>query len=418
MCPRNGSEDAASVWSIRMHDEDRPGKQRSKAEASRLRKAEEDLRAELRMWHATFEAIDDGIFILDKQHRILRCNEATGRILGLPVEEIVGRHCYELMHHSDAPIPGCPVSRMYESRLRENEVVQVGERWFNVRAEPVTDLFDNPAGAVHIVSDITWQKAREETLRQTNRALRLLSHCNAAVVKAKDEQTLLEDVCNIALDPAGYYLAWVGYAEQDDARTVRVVAHAGPSQGLLEKAHISWADNEYGRGTVGASIRSGKPCIGRDVLSNPNFAPWFEFFRRLNFGSVVSVPLQADGINFGAMAIYAAETNAFDDAEVGLLEELGKNLAHGIMALRARKERAEAVAGLERVHAELEDRVVERTARTEAGNAGPRGRRGVIAPQRTEISGVGGKRQQHHSQNGCTGQRNLFQRVRAEVFRL
>ena len=50
---------------------------------SKTRKAEEDLSAALRMWHTTFEAIDDGIFILDREHRILRCNEATGRITRL-----------------------------------------------------------------------------------------------------------------------------------------------------------------------------------------------------------------------------------------------------------------------------------------------------------------------------------------------
>ncbi|MGO9315807.1 MAG: PAS domain S-box protein [Syntrophobacteraceae bacterium] len=346
-----------------MHEEDRSRKQPDKEIDSKIRKAEEDLSAALQMWHTTFEAIDDGIFILDREHRILRCNEATGRIIGLPVEEIIGRNCYELMHHADAPIPGCPVSRMHESHRRENEVVKLGEKWFSVRAEPLTDTLGNLTGAVHIVSDLTWQKAREETLRQTKRALRLLSDCNTAVVQATEEQTLLEEVCNIAVGPAGYYVAWVGYAEQDYARTVRVVVYAGPGRGLLEQLHISWADNEYGHGSVGPSIRTGKPCIARDILNDPNFAPWYEFFRKLNFGSVISVPLQAEGASFGALAIYAAEKNAFDEAEVGLLEELGKNLAHGIMALRARKERAEAIAGLERARAELEDRVVERTAR-------------------------------------------------------
>ena len=346
-----------------MHDEDSSKEQCNKEIGSNIRRAQEDLRAALQMWDTTFEAIDDGIFILDMEHRVQRCNEAAGKILGLPVEAVIGRNCYELMHHADAPIPGCPVGRMHQSHSRENEVIQLGERWFNVTAEPLIDGFGNLSGAVHIVSDITWQKAREETLRRTNRALRLFSDCNAAVVQATEEQTLLEEVCNIAVGPAGYYLAWVGYAEQDDAHTVRVVAHAGPGAALLGQLHISWADNEYGRGAVGNSIRSGKPCIARDVLNDPSFAPWYEFFRKLHFGSVISVPLKAEGASFGALTIYAAETDAFDEAEVGLLEELGKNLAHGVMGLRARKERTEAVAGLERARAELEDRVVERTAR-------------------------------------------------------
>ena len=347
-----------------MHDKDwsrmQPGK-KIKELGTKLRQAEEDRRTALRTWDTTFDAINDGVFILDNDFRIQRCNQATGRILGLPVEEIIGRSCYELMHRTDAPIPGCPVSRMKESHRFENQVLQLGERWFDVVVEPVLDDSGNVTGAVHIVSDITWQKVREERLRQTRRALRLLSDCNAAVLRAGEEKTLLEDVCNIAVGPAGYYLAWVGYAEQDEERTVRVVAHAGPDEAAMDTLHVSWGDNEYGHGTIGPSIRSGKPCVARDILNKPNFAPWHEFFRKLNFGSVVAVPLQAEGTTFGALAIYAAETNAFDEAEVGLLEELGKNLAYGIVALRARKERAEAVAGLERARAELEDRVVERT---------------------------------------------------------
>ena len=47
-----------------MHDEDRSKKQRNEQRDSKTCKAEEDLSAALRMWHTTFEAIDDGIFIL------------------------------------------------------------------------------------------------------------------------------------------------------------------------------------------------------------------------------------------------------------------------------------------------------------------------------------------------------------------
>ena len=173
-----------------------------------------------------------------------------------------------------------------------------------------------------------------------------------------------------------------------------------------------------GTAAVGPSIRSGKPCIARDILNDPNFAPWYEFFRKLNFGSVISVPLRAEGASFGAMAIYAAETKAFDEAEVGLLEELGKSLAHGIMALRARKERAEAVAGLERARAELEDRVVERTARLRQEILERKLAEESLRRSEQQISGIGGKRQQHHSQNGCNGQSELLKRVRSEVFRL
>lgn len=329
---------------------------------SKRREAEAGMHAALHTWRVTFDAINDAILILDKEQRIMRTNQAAKRMLGLPDKDILGRYCFELMHGEDVPIPRCPVNRLHESNERETEEVRIGEKWFHVTADPLRNVHGDLEGAVHLISDITGQKAREEALSQTYRALRLQSRCNAAVVQSTEEQALLDDVCDIAVGLAGYQLAWVGYALQDDARTVRVVAHSGPGEDFLARLHISWADDEYGRGVVGSAIRSAKPVVARDLLNNANFAPWHSFFREFQFGSVIAVPLKSDDECFGALAIYAAEQDAFNSAEVGLLEELGGNLAHGIMGLRARKERAEAVAALERAHAQLEERVRERTA--------------------------------------------------------
>jgi DNA-binding response OmpR family regulator len=66
-------------------------------------------------------------------------------------------------------------------------------------------------------------RASEETLHRLNRKLRAISNCNQALLRAVDEQALLNDVCRIICDEAGYRMAWVGYAEHDDAKTIRPV---------------------------------------------------------------------------------------------------------------------------------------------------------------------------------------------------
>jgi len=213
-----------------------------------------------------------------------------------------------------------------------------------------------------ITTDITERKARAEALRQTHRALRVLSQCNSAVVHATGEQALLNEVCRVAVGPAGYLFAWVGYAENDEARTVRPVASAGAAEGFLESIHVSWADNEYGRGSLGPAIRTGKPVVVRRLRDQTTFAQWRNDLISHNFESIMSVPLRLGDQVYGALAIYAGEPDAFDSSEVELIAELGENLAHGIAALRVRNERAEAIAALERARSELEDRVRQRTA--------------------------------------------------------
>lgn len=213
-----------------------------------------------------------------------------------------------------------------------------------------------------ISTDITERKAEEESLRKVHRALRVLSHCNSAVVQASDEQVLLNEVCRIAVGPAGYQLAWVGYAENDGAKTVRPVASAGPAEGFLDRIFVSWADNAYGQGSVGPAIRMGKPVVVRRIRNQPSFEVWREALQTRDFESVLAVPLRHENSVFGVLAIYAKEPDAFDSSEVELIEEFGDNLAHGIESLRARKERAEAEAALTKAREELEERVRQRTA--------------------------------------------------------
>jgi len=213
-----------------------------------------------------------------------------------------------------------------------------------------------------ISTDISARKRAEESLRQTHRALQLLSQCNSAVVHATDEHALLNEVCRLAVGQAGYRVAWVGYAEDDEAHTVRPVASAGPVEGFLDRIKVSWADNEYGRGSIGPAIRLGKPVVVRRIGEQPTFDVWRDAFANRNFESVLSVPLHHGDAVFGAMAIYASEPEAFDPSEVDLISEVGDNLSHGIAALRARLERTEAISALERAQLELEERVRQRTA--------------------------------------------------------
>jgi signal transduction histidine kinase/sensor domain CHASE-containing protein len=201
----------------------------------------------------------------------------------------------------------------------------------------------------------------EAALRQTNRALRLFTLCNTLVVQARDEASLLEDLCRIAVDSAGYRMAWVGRAEHDEARTVTPVTFAGPGENFLDRIHVSWADNKYGQGTAGNAIRKRTPCVARDLRNNPTFEPWHDILKTRDFSSAIGIPLVVESEVFGSLVIYAAEPDAFDSTEAGLLEDLGENIAHGIAALRAQKERAEAMAALEKARNELELRVVERT---------------------------------------------------------
>jgi len=182
------------------------------------------------------------------------------------------------------------------------------------------------------------RKRAEQELRTVHRALRALSECNQALMRATDEAALLEDICRIIVDVGGYRFAWVGYMLHDDAQTVRPMAHAGHEDGYLSLVDVTWADTQHGRGPAGTTIRTGKPCVITDTLTDPAFAPWRDAAVRRGYMASAGVPLVIDGTLLGALLIYAQEPGAFGDEEMRLLVELADDLAYGIGALRARAE--------------------------------------------------------------------------------
>ncbi|MBF0502370.1 MAG: response regulator [Candidatus Riflebacteria bacterium] len=177
---------------------------------------------------------------------------------------------------------------------------------------------------------------RTADLKKMNRHLRLLSDCNRALIQASSETELLEMIVNLIVNVGEYKLCWVGYAENDPDRSVRPVAQAGFEEGYLEKAAITWADSERGRGPVGTAIRTGEPMLVKDIADNPAFAPWRENALRHGYVSCFALPLSANGEPFGMIAIYASVVNVFDPNEMNILAELANNLAFGIVSLRAK----------------------------------------------------------------------------------
>jgi GAF domain-containing protein len=184
----------------------------------------------------------------------------------------------------------------------------------------------------------------EEALSRSNRELRALSNCNQSLLRATDEQSLLEEICRIVCEEAGYRMAWVAYAEHDQGKSVRPVAWTGTEEGYLVNLGITWADTERGGGPTGTAIRSGKTCCIQDfATTDPRLAPWRESALQRDFRSGIALPLKDEQANaFGSLTIYSAQPDAFTSEEIRLLEELAADLAFGVVTLHSQAARRRA----------------------------------------------------------------------------
>ncbi len=217
-------------------------------------------------------------------------------------------------------------------------------RWINDFTTIVRGRDGSITHYLGYIVDITERKLAEEAQHRLNRELRALSSCNEVLLRAVDEQALLDDICRIVCDEAGYRMAWVGYAEDDDARTIRPVAWAGLESESDEHIRRSWADEtEQGRGPAGSVIRSGRTLHIQNLTAVQQTAPWREDALRRSHRALVALPLKDEsGKGFGALLIYSSTLQTITPDEIRLLEELAGDLAFGIGVLRARIERKRA----------------------------------------------------------------------------
>lgn len=149
----------------------------------------------------------------------------------------------------------------------------------------------------------TARELAEHGVRRANRSLDALSQANEAVVRAGDEQELLQSVCRTVVETGGYKLAWVGVPLEDENKTVRMVASAGQGD--------------------------------QDVAT------------AAGLGSSIALPLLDEKETLGVLNIYSSKTDAFDTKEMELLSKLAANLAFGVAALRAGQKREQAEQALQ-----------------------------------------------------------------------
>ncbi len=213
------------------------------------------------------------------------------------------------------------------------------DRWYSVTAfSPQKGEF------VTIFTEITEHVKTEEHLRRTleelerlDRAYRVLSRGNQTMLKAQEEDRLLDDVCRVVVENGGYPLAWIGYLGDNQGQTATPMGVYGKDYGFVKQT-IRVMDRDPGETPCGLALKKGKPFVHRESDHRPSYW-WGRVMKQHGFESVTIFPLKVAGSMIGFLSIYSHEPSAFAMEEVAVLEELSRDLSYGIEMVRTREER-------------------------------------------------------------------------------
>lgn len=203
----------------------------------------------------------------------------------------------------------------------------------------------------------------EKALLRLNRELKAISNCNQSLLRAEDEQSLLNEICRIICEEAGYDFAWVGYTEHSDANTIHPVAWAGIDIDLKAKEKFDWSEEiECGLRPAQKVIQTGDIIYVQDFSSDVSLESWCQKALQRGYRSGMALPLKNENSQvFGVILIYSTNRNVITQDEIRLIEELANDLAFGIITLQTRAERKRVEKELELHRDHLQELVKVRT---------------------------------------------------------
>lgn len=282
---------------------------------------------------AIVESSDDGIVSKALDGTIQTWNPGATRLLGYEIDEVVGQPISMLvppdLQHEEAMILS-HIARGEHFINHESRRLRKDGAMLDVALtiSPIKNTAGEIVGASSIVRDISERLEAEKHVHRLTDFYAALSRTNKAIVRAQDEEVLYREICDICVEHAHAKIAFIALIKGD-----RIVTHiwAGPGDAFLSGLTLPIdSGGSAPRGPVAISLNDGRPYICNDFHADPNTIAWRERVAHLGTQSLVAFPFRRNGVVAGAVSLHMTERNYFDDALIGLLDEMASDISFAL----------------------------------------------------------------------------------------
>jgi diguanylate cyclase (GGDEF)-like protein/PAS domain S-box-containing protein len=321
------------------------------ARAHRQREqATDELKAREAQLRAFAEVLPDLAFHMDAHGHYLDIYGSNLPLLGRPRETMIGMSLDDMFPADMAARFKGVLQQALQTRLTQSLTfsvpIQHERRHFDSRCAPIGDSGE----VVWMIWDITSRRQTEHRLRRKTRMYDFLSHVNKAIVRSEDEPTLLEKVCQVAIDHGQFRKAWVALFDPVNPLHLLCVAQAGEPALGGEHRHFALQPQEVPDAPLDQALRYGRTFRTSDLGNCPMRPAWTDEAVRAGIPGCVIVPLRRDEHLVGHLILLGKRVDDQDADELSLFEALSHDLSFALHNLHREALRDEAEERI-RLHA-------------------------------------------------------------------
>jgi PAS domain S-box-containing protein/diguanylate cyclase (GGDEF)-like protein len=280
----------------------------------------------------------DWIWEIDVDGHYVFCSPGVEEILGLRAEEMVGRPHLDQVHDEDrALVASAQRSLGAQERRLSNFVARWRHRdgsyrWLERNALALIDSRGLITGFRGTDRDVTPRKQQEERIARLSRIHVMLSSINSAILRIRDRQALLQEVCRIGT--VGGYPHTAIYLIEPGTTTIRPVAVDGEHANEVAPFNIDVrADAQEFSGLTEQALCTGLPAACNDLSTARETVRFLDAARRWGTRACAALPLIVDGTAIGTLVLHAREVGVFTPDELGLLAQVAGSLSFALQYL-------------------------------------------------------------------------------------
>ncbi|MEO8712333.1 MAG: PAS domain S-box protein, partial [Parafilimonas sp.] len=294
-------------------------------------------------FRALIENGADAVLILTAEGRPTYVSRSLSRILGYTEEEAKNLVLGENIHPDDQ---AHVAQKMEECLAKPGIAIRGGTArvkhkngtWVSMDATLTNMLHDpNINGIINNTWDVTESKLAEQKILHANRLYAFLSQINQAIVHIKDEQTLFNKACTIAVEQGKFSMALIGIADSE-IRKIKLAASYGVPEKDLQMLSEYYYEND---GPIDKIMNGFDYVIVNDIKKTSKIK-LKKYAEERGMNSCIFLALKREGKTIGVFNIYSSETDFFTSEEIKLLTQATVDISFALDVFEKDKQKQEA----------------------------------------------------------------------------